>query len=215
MSALVNLANAVGELGDNEMEKELNERVLAIQEKHYCADHPKVGMTLGNLALAVGALGDIKTMKELLERALAIKEKHYGPHSPEVATALEHLASPVEDLGDLKTAKELYERALAIQGENENCCRGGQWRANILHNIGSIYFKLGDYKAMVLTCRKAVGIMERLAPDHPDTTAFRESLARAERNYYIQNGDELSHPADDAFMIFVNQRRRANPVQNN
>ena len=67
---LTNLGNAYGDLGDTKKKKELLERALVIQERHYGAEHPEVARTLKNLGNAYGDLGDTKKKKELLERAL-------------------------------------------------------------------------------------------------------------------------------------------------
>ena len=78
---LTNLSSAYGALGDTKKQKELLERTLVIQERHYGAEHPKVAKTLSNLGNAYGDLGDAKKQKELLERSV-IEERHYGAEHP-------------------------------------------------------------------------------------------------------------------------------------
>jgi Tfp pilus assembly protein PilF len=73
-----------GRLGDTQKKRELLERALAINERHYGPDHPNVATTLTNLGIVYGRSGDTQKSRELLERALAIKERHYGPDHPEV-----------------------------------------------------------------------------------------------------------------------------------
>jgi tetratricopeptide (TPR) repeat protein len=63
-------------LGNAEKERELQERALAIKERHYGPDHPNVVITLNNLGNAYGSLGDTQKSRDLLERALAIDERH-------------------------------------------------------------------------------------------------------------------------------------------
>ena len=82
---LTNLAIAYGQLGDPRKQKDLLERSLKIQEKHFGADHFQVAITLGNLGNANGKLGDPSKQKDLLERALKIEEKHFGEEHFEVA----------------------------------------------------------------------------------------------------------------------------------
>jgi tetratricopeptide (TPR) repeat protein len=65
-------------LGDAQKSRELLERALTIDERHYGPDHPEVAPTLTNLGSAYGSLGDAQKSRELLERALTIKERHYG-----------------------------------------------------------------------------------------------------------------------------------------
>ena len=57
------------------MKKDLLERALKIQEKHYGEDHFELAVTLGNLGCAYGELGDHNKEKDLLERALEMKGK--------------------------------------------------------------------------------------------------------------------------------------------
>jgi tetratricopeptide (TPR) repeat protein len=82
---LTNLGNAYGSLGDTQKSRELLERALAINERHYGPDHPNVATILTNLGNAYGSLGDTQKSRELLERALVIDERHYGPDHPKVA----------------------------------------------------------------------------------------------------------------------------------
>ena len=101
---LGNLANAVGDLGDTERQRELLERALDIQESHYGSDHRRVATTLNNLANAVGNLGDPERQRELLERSLRIKETHYGSDHWQVAMTLVSLGQAHESLDDLAKA---------------------------------------------------------------------------------------------------------------
>ncbi|MDX5527003.1 MAG: tetratricopeptide repeat protein [Wolbachia endosymbiont of Andrena nigroaenea] len=88
---LANLGNAYYVLGNPQKTKELLERALAIDKKHYGSDHFQVAKLLANLGIAYGALGDHKKQEELLEQALPIFEKHYGPDHPEVVKLLAEL----------------------------------------------------------------------------------------------------------------------------
>ena len=80
-----NLANAYGCLGDPRKKKDLLERALKIEEKHYGREHFEVAKILGNLGNAYGDLGEHNKKKDLLERALEIKERHFGEDHFEVA----------------------------------------------------------------------------------------------------------------------------------
>ncbi len=71
---LTNLGNAYGSLGDTQKKRDLLERALAIEERHYGLDHPNVAIILTNLGNAYGSLGDTQKSRDLLERALAIKK---------------------------------------------------------------------------------------------------------------------------------------------
>ncbi len=57
---LTNLGDAYGSLGDAQKSRELLERALVINERHYGLEHPNVAITLTNLGNAHGSLGDTK-----------------------------------------------------------------------------------------------------------------------------------------------------------
>jgi tetratricopeptide (TPR) repeat protein len=82
---LDNLGVAYGDLGDFHKMKELLERALLIEERHYGSEHPQVAAILTDLGVVYGALGDAHKGKEVIERALLIKERHYGPDHPQIA----------------------------------------------------------------------------------------------------------------------------------
>ena len=113
-TALANLGNVHGSLGDYKQKKDLLERALTIEEQHYGKEHPEVARTLASLGNAHGDLGDYSQQKDLLERALRILEQHYGTDHPEVAKTLASLGNAHGDLGDYSQQKDLLERALII-----------------------------------------------------------------------------------------------------
>jgi tetratricopeptide (TPR) repeat protein len=73
---LTNLGNAYGSLGDAQKSRELLERALTINERHYGPDHPEVAPILTKLGNTYGSLGDAQKERELLERALTIQERY-------------------------------------------------------------------------------------------------------------------------------------------
>ncbi len=103
--------------GNAQKSREMLERALTIQERHYGPDHPEVATTLVNLSNAYESFGDAQKKRELLERALTIKERHYGPYHPELAPILGNLGIAYGSLGDAQKRRELLERALTIVGE--------------------------------------------------------------------------------------------------
>ncbi|MCA8902442.1 MAG: tetratricopeptide repeat protein, partial [Hyphomonas sp.] len=65
---------------------------LAIDEKSYGPDHPRVAIRLNNLALLLEDTNRLQEAEPLMRRALAIGEKGYGPDHPSVAIRLSNLA---------------------------------------------------------------------------------------------------------------------------
>ncbi len=73
LSVALELAQRRGGLSK---QRDLLEWALAIIERHYGLDHPKVAATLASLGNAYGSLGDAQTSHELLERAFAINHSY-------------------------------------------------------------------------------------------------------------------------------------------
>lgn len=111
---LDNIGSGHLQKGNPAAAKQLHERALRIQEKHYGPNHVQVGVTLDNLGIAHTELGNPEYAKELLKRALDIHETHFGSDHVQVAWTLDNLGSCLRDLGELRQAQFLHERALTI-----------------------------------------------------------------------------------------------------
>ena len=92
----------------------LMRRALAIDEKSFGPDHPKVGIRLNNLAQLLQATNRLAEAEPLMRRALAIDEKSFGSDHPDVAIDLNNLAQLLQDTNRLAKAEPLMRRALAI-----------------------------------------------------------------------------------------------------
>jgi tetratricopeptide (TPR) repeat protein len=168
---LIYITDGCRSLGNQERERELLERALAIMERHYGPDHPNVATILANLGNAYGSLGDTQKKHELLERALAIKERHYGPDHPEVAITLTNLGNAYGSLGDTQKKRELLERALAINERHYGPDHPEV--ATTLTNLGNAYGSLGDTQKSRELLERALAIMERhYGPDHPNVATI-------------------------------------------
>ena len=66
-------------------------RALAIDEKSYGPDHPKVAIRLNNLAQLLQATKRLSEAEPLMRRALEIDEQSYGADHPNVARDLNNL----------------------------------------------------------------------------------------------------------------------------
>jgi Tetratricopeptide repeat len=73
-------------------------RTLAINEKSYGQDHPKVAIRLSNLAQLLQATNRLAEAEPLVRRALAIFEASLGPDHPQAVTARDNLAALVAAL---------------------------------------------------------------------------------------------------------------------
>ena len=89
-------------------------RALAINEKSFGAEHPKVAIALNNLASLLQATNRLAEAEPLMRRALAIDEKSFGTEHPNVAIRLNNLAQLLQATNRLAEAEPLMRRALAI-----------------------------------------------------------------------------------------------------
>jgi tetratricopeptide (TPR) repeat protein len=181
---LINIADGYRSLGNAVKERELLERIMAIEEIQYGLDHPEVAITLTNLGNAYGALGDTQKKRELLERALAIKERHYGIGHPEEAITLNTLGNAYGALGDTQKSRELVERALEIDERHYGLDH--QKVATTLASLGIAYGALGDTQKKRELLERALAINERhYGLEHPNVAAILTNLGNA----YYSLGD--------------------------
>ena len=83
LNNLAQLLQDTNRLGEAEP---LMKRALAIDEKSYGPEHPRVAIDLNNLAALLQATNRLGEAEPLMRRALAIDEKSYGPEHPNVAS---------------------------------------------------------------------------------------------------------------------------------
>ena len=88
----------------------LYRRALAIDEKSYGPDHPKVAIDLNNLAFLLRQTNRLSEAEPLYRRALAIDEKSYGSDHPDVARDLNNLAVLLRQTNQPSEAEPLYRR---------------------------------------------------------------------------------------------------------
>ena len=152
-------------------------RALAIDEKAFGPEHPKVANRVNNLGRVLYEEGDLAGAKAAFKRALAIDEKAFGPEHPNVATYVNNLGAVLRQEGDLAGAKAAYSRALAIDEkafgpEHPNVARD-------VNNLGRVLKDEGDLVGAKRLFERALAIFEKcFGPEHPDTRIARAKLAR-------------------------------------
>jgi len=155
----------------------LMRRALAIGEKSYGPDHPKVAIRLNNLATLLQDTNRLTEAEPLLRRALAINEKSYGPDYPEVATGLNNLATLLQDTNRLAEAEPLMRRALAIDEKNY-----GPDHPNVavrLNNLATLLHATNRLAQAEPLMRRALAIDEKsYGPDHPKVATDLNNLAQ-------------------------------------
>jgi tetratricopeptide (TPR) repeat protein len=80
---------------------------VAIEEKRFGPEHPRVAERLDKLAQLLRATGRLAEAEPSMRRVLAISEKHFAPDHPNVATARDNLARLLREAKRPKEAEEL------------------------------------------------------------------------------------------------------------
>jgi tetratricopeptide (TPR) repeat protein len=117
---------------------------LAIDEKSFGPEHPKLARDLNNLALLLSDTNRPAEAEPLYRRALAIYEKSFGPEHPNVAKGLNNLALLLSDTNRPAEAEPLYRRALAIYEKSF-----GPEHPEVATGLNNLAVLLGDTERLV------------------------------------------------------------------
>ena len=160
----------------------LHRHVLAIYEKIYRQEHPKIAASLNSLATVLNDQGKLAEAEGLHRRALAIREKVYRSEHPDIANSLNNLASVLHGQGKLAEAEGLHRRALAIR---EKVYRSEHPDiANSLNNLASVLHDQGRLMEAKELYHRAIAIQEKTyGSEHPNTSYILNNLARV---LYVQ-----------------------------
>ena len=183
--ALVNLAIACSDAGQNDRAIELLKEAVAIQPEHAAAH--------ANLGAIYGRIGQFDTGIQYLRRALEIE-----PDNPLASTnlglAYRGQGRYAEAIGQLKKALELREGRAKFQtylnvgdtyydmGEHEKAVPYFQKAVQLNPNHANAHLLLGlSYRALKRGEEARVQFEEtlELEPDHPQATQIRQWLVRA------------------------------------
>lgn len=149
---------------------------LALNERAFGPDHPKIATDLYNLARLLQATNRLDEAESLMRRVLAIDEATFGPEHPQVATRLKNLAQLLQVMKRPDEAKSLMDRALAIDEasfgpEHPDVARD-------LINLAMFFQDTNRLAEAEPLMRRAVGILEKsLGPDYPRSRVARRNLA--------------------------------------
>jgi tetratricopeptide (TPR) repeat protein len=170
----------------------LAERVLAICEKAFGAEHPDVATALNNLAALYDSKGDYGRAELLYQRVLPIFERTLGADYPDVATALNNLAVLYHSKGDYARAKPLYQRALAISEK----ALGAEHPdvAQSFLNLALLYEARGDFERAVNGLTRAADIREQ------NITLILDTGSEKQKQLYL---DTISDETDSIVSLNV------------
>jgi len=156
-------------------------QAVALREKQYGADHPKLATSYSNLGMMERALGSLDAARGLLERAVKAWEGALPPGHPVLAKGYANLATVERSLGDYGRARELAERAVAIW-ENADPS-DPKALATGYSNLAIIEGQLAHFEAARKLHRQAISLKERVyAAEHPSLANSYADLASVERS---------------------------------
>ncbi len=173
---LHNLATYLYGRADYRGAEELVRRALAIDEKCFGPDHPKVAIRLNNLAQLLQATNRLAEAEPLMRRALAIGEESFGPGHPNVAIRLNNLAQLLQATNRLAEAEPLMRRALAI--DEASFGPGHPEVARDLNNLAQLLKATNRLAEAEPLMRRALAIGEKsFGPGHPQVASALNNLA--------------------------------------
>jgi CHAT domain-containing protein/Tfp pilus assembly protein PilF len=160
-------------LTDPETEQ-LIARTLSIRER-LAPGSVGFGNALRHEAWLLEARGNMDAAKARYARALEVLRAAAGADAPETLTAQKDLAMAHRLAGEYATARALLEEALALRA------RTAPDHIDIAifrHNLGAVYWELGEYAAAQDAFTAAAAHFEQaLGPDHPHVGSALEGLA--------------------------------------
>ncbi|MBX7219976.1 MAG: CHAT domain-containing protein [Blastocatellia bacterium] len=135
------------------------EKILALKEKFYGAEHYETAATLNDLGVLHRANGDFKKVESYLNRALAIQEKALGPTHPDVGRTLLNLGLFYTQIGVYAAAETCYLRALPIWEKSTDPKKNID--LGLLHNnLGGVYNEISDHIKAEAEYRQGLSLYE-------------------------------------------------------
>ena len=169
-------------LGYKNKAKEFYEKALEMKRKTLPENHSSIAETLDNLGLVCNDLDDKNKAKEFYERALGMYRETIDQNHILIARILKNLGNVYSDLGDKKflspkseyifiknKAKEFLEEALEMY--KKTLPVNDKSIADILHNLGSVYYNLDDKNKAKELYEKALEIKSKTLPDDHSSIA--------------------------------------------
>jgi len=178
--------------------RDLLQRAIENQEKHFDRDPSRLAISYSNLALVERDLGNLREAKQLSQRTIEIQEKHFQPDSPEVSISYSNLAYVEWNLGNFSEAKRLWQRAIEIQ---EKHFEPDDPRLAVRYsNLALVEHDLDNLSEAKRLSQRAIEIQEKhFESDHPTLAVRYSILARVERD--LRNFSEAKRLSQRAIEI--------------
>lgn len=158
---LDSLSKALDGMGLSNEAMSLLRQALALREKLYSSNDPKLAEALNNLGVMLSDAGSYQEAGEKLERALAIMDSNPSLREhPERVVILCNLGILRERQGLLDDAEKLFFQAREIL-ENRGLTSSLGY-AQVVKDIGGLYYRRGEYAQAERSARQALEIAEKV-----------------------------------------------------
>jgi tetratricopeptide (TPR) repeat protein len=197
-------AHSAQERGDHQDARALLQRAQAFYEEAFGSEHDETMVCLSNLASAHKACGEHEQAEVLFRRVLAYHERVNGAEHLATALSLGNLGAALCEKGNVREATSLYRRALSIQ--EKVLGRDDLRIAETLMVLALALHSQGDARnESEKLLRRALEILEKTLPGHPDTACCLEMLADVVMQHTERAG-EAEHLLRRALAIRENTR---------
>jgi len=164
------------------------EAALAIRRHALGEIHPDVAYSISRLGIIAFYQGQYERAEAQLTAALTIRQQTLGADHVDVAESLNDLATVLQVRGDYvkpermyQTALGIYEKALAVAGMSSRAASIEGQIAELVNNLGRVYYTRGDYRRSEAQYLKALAIREKRGSQDPGVA---EVLANVGGVYY-------------------------------
>jgi CHAT domain-containing protein/Tfp pilus assembly protein PilF len=156
--------------------KALAERAVALRERLFGPEDPKLALSLVNLANVCAKREEKVAARSFNERALAIQQKAYGPKHKDIAWTLMNLGAISGSDGEFAAARDYDQRALEMLEQVVGPDHSDVGRA--LNSLAIVELDAGDHAKARALWERALRIMEaRLGPNHLRVAMILSNMA--------------------------------------
>jgi len=165
-------------LGRTDEHRRMMDSVLAMQEREYGPDDPRLGATLTAVAEAMRGQGQLARSEPLLRRALSLQRADAGGKAWEIDHTLNMLALSLRDQGRLAEAESVLGQALAISRREAAAHPAGLQRT--LTNLAHVLLAQGRFAEAERWYREVlVARRDHWGQEHPEVANAMVNLGTA------------------------------------
>ncbi|RKH40494.1 protein kinase domain-containing protein [Corallococcus sicarius] len=164
----------------------LLQQALALQERLYGRDSPRLARGLMLLATSLRQSGRSEEALVHNQRTLALLEAAYGPDHPKVAMLVNNRGSTLMELRRYTEARDVFQESLARYERMYGPGQPVRYATGLRANLGSVAFTLGNYDESERLQREALALYQQ---HFPPGSAYR-----------VRTGNNLT-------LVLINQGR--------